>query len=89
MNNTQDSDQTYISRRRVLQTSGAVTTASIGAFAGCSGTRGGTTGASNSGIEEIRVAYMPIYPDMQYFVMKEEGYFDAMSKHQQQEISML
>ncbi|CAJ52741.1 ABC transporter substrate-binding protein [Haloquadratum walsbyi] len=78
MSNRQDSDQTYVSRRRVLQASGAVTTAGIGAFAGCSGTRGGSTGASNSGIEEIRVAYMPIYPDMQYFVMKEEGYFDAI-----------
>lgn len=30
-------------------------------------------------LEELTVAYMPIYPDMQYFVMQEEGYLDELS----------
>lgn len=59
-----------ISRRRFLQTTG--TAAAIGGISGCIGGTGG-------GLEEIRIAYMPIYPDMQHFVMKEEGYLDDMS----------
>jgi len=43
-----------------------------GALAGCIGGGGG------SGLEEIRLAYMPIYPDMQYFVMEREGYLDDL-----------
>ncbi|MFB6117524.1 ABC transporter substrate-binding protein [Halosegnis sp.] len=62
-------DQTNVSRRAYLAGAGAVGTA---ALAGCSGISGG-------GTESITVAYMPIYPDMQYFVMQEEGYFDEMS----------
>ena len=55
------------SRRRFLQTTGAAAT--LGA-AGCLG---------GGGSETLTVAYMPIYPDMQYFVMEEEGYFEELS----------
>lgn len=58
-----------ISRRAYLSGASAV---GATALAGCSGLTGG-------GSEAITVAYMPIYPDMQYFVMQEEGYFDEMS----------
>ncbi len=54
------------SRRDVLKTSGTATTLGL---AGCVG-GGGTT--------ELSVAYMPIYPDMQHFVMEGEGYYDAI-----------
>lgn len=56
------------SRRDALKTAG---TAATFGLAGCLGGGGGT--------DELTVAYMPIYPDMQYFVMQEEGYFDEMS----------
>ena len=58
-----------VSRRAYLSGAG---TLGATALAGCSGLTGG-------GSEAITVAYMPIYPDMQYFVMQEEGYFDEMS----------
>ncbi|WP_136591806.1 ABC transporter substrate-binding protein [Salinigranum halophilum] len=63
-----------ISRRRFLGAAGATGTA---ALAGCAGAV--TGGAGGSGLSEIQVAYMPIYPDMQYFVMEEEGYFGDLS----------
>ncbi|MFB6127912.1 MAG: ABC transporter substrate-binding protein [Halolamina sp.] len=55
------------SRRRFLRTTGAA--AAVGA-AGCLG---------GGGSDTLSVAYMPIYPDMQYFVMQEEGYLDELS----------
>ncbi|ELZ95366.1 ABC transporter substrate-binding protein [Haloferax sulfurifontis] len=61
---------TSISRRRFLQGSGLAATAGL---AGCLGGSGG------GGLDELNVAYMPIYPDMQYFVMEEEGLFDQLS----------
>jgi NitT/TauT family transport system substrate-binding protein len=57
-----------LSRRSYLAGAGA---SGIAAFAGCSGLGGG-------GTDSITVAYMPIYPDVQYFVMQEEGYFDEL-----------
>ena len=60
-----------VSRRRFLGAAGATGAA---ALAGCTGTITGGSG----GLSELRVAYMPIYPDMQYFVMQEEGYFDDL-----------
>jgi NitT/TauT family transport system substrate-binding protein len=51
----------------VLKASG--TAATLG-LAGCVGGSGGST--------ELSVAYMPIYPDMQHFVMEGEGYYDAI-----------
>jgi len=56
-----------VSRRDVLKASG--TAATLG-LAGCVGSSGGST--------ELSVAYMPIYPDMQHFVMEGEGYYDAI-----------
>lgn len=53
------------SRRDVLKASGTAATLSL---AGCVSGNGNTT-------EELRVAYMPIYPDMQHFVMDQEGYY--------------
>jgi NitT/TauT family transport system substrate-binding protein len=61
---------TSTTRRRFLQSTGLAATAG---FAGCLGGSGG------SGLDELNVAYMPIYPDMQYFVMQEEGMFDDLS----------
>lgn len=64
-------EQRSTTRRRYLQTAGgALGVAGLSAFAGCSGGSGGS--------ETLTVAYMPIYPDMQHFVMKEEGYYDAL-----------
>ena len=61
------------SRRRFLQATGA---AGIAGLAGCTGALGSSGG---SGLDELNVAYMPIYPDMQNYVMQEEGYFDELS----------
>ncbi len=54
-------EPTRISRRRYLEGAGA--TAAVG-IAGCLGSD-----------DELTVAYMPIFPDLQYFVMEAEGYF--------------
>lgn len=60
-----------VSRRRYLASIGS--TVAGASLAGCSNAIGGSTP------DTIRVAYMPIYPDMQYFVMEGEGYFDALA----------
>ncbi|MFB6173947.1 MAG: ABC transporter substrate-binding protein [Halobacteriales archaeon] len=57
-------------RRGYLRTIGGAATAGL---AGCVG-----SGTGSGGLDEIRLAYMPIYPDMQYFVMSEEGYLDEL-----------
>jgi NitT/TauT family transport system substrate-binding protein len=62
------SDRRSFSRRDALKATGAATTFGL---TGCLGGSGGS--------DDLTVAYMPIYPDMQYFVMEEEGYFDEMS----------
>jgi NitT/TauT family transport system substrate-binding protein len=67
-------DDAGVSRRAYLKGIGGTTLLGSTALAGCSGVTG-----SSSGLDELRVAYMPIYPDMQYFVMEEEGYFDELS----------
>jgi NitT/TauT family transport system substrate-binding protein len=56
---------TQISRRAYLAGVGGA--ASVGA-AGCMGGGGG--------LDSLAVAYMPIFPDLQYFVMESEGYFE-------------
>ncbi|MFB6171879.1 MAG: ABC transporter substrate-binding protein [Haloarculaceae archaeon] len=38
----------------------------------------GCVGGGSSAPDELRLAYMPIYPDMQYFVMDREGYADEV-----------
>lgn len=55
-----------ISRRRYLTGAGTAATAGL---AGC-----GVFGDS----ETLTVAYMPIFPDLQWFVMDQEGYFDGI-----------
>ena len=57
----------HTSRRRLLQT-GAATGAAAG-LAGCLG-RGGAS------FDSVTVAYVPIYPNMQYYVMEREGYYE-------------
>ncbi|MFU8868307.1 ABC transporter substrate-binding protein [Natronococcus sp.] len=59
-------ETTLLSRRAYLAGTAAASTASV---AGCFGGLGG-------GTDEISVAYMPIFPDLQYFVMESEGYFE-------------
>ncbi|XVH31273.1 ABC transporter substrate-binding protein [Haloferacaceae archaeon DSL9] len=55
-------------RRQFLRLTGTTTAVAASGFAGCLGGSGGD-------LDELTVAYMPIYPDMQYFIMQEEGYF--------------
>ena len=57
----------HISRRRLLQT-GAPTIATAG-IAGCLG-QGGAS------LDSVTVAYVPIYPNMQHYVMEQEGYYE-------------
>jgi NitT/TauT family transport system substrate-binding protein len=59
-----------ISRRRLLQKAGETTVAAAG-IAGCLG-RGGET------LDSVTVAYVPIYPNMQHYVMEQEGYYEAV-----------
>ncbi|RLM57525.1 ABC transporter substrate-binding protein [Halobellus sp. Atlit-31R] len=66
-------ERSTVSRRRFLRTTAAASTAGLAGVAGCAGGTGG------GGLDEIRVAYMPIYPDLQYFVMREEGYLEELS----------
>ncbi|MEF8782409.1 MAG: ABC transporter substrate-binding protein [Haloarculaceae archaeon] len=81
-------DRPSVSRRRYLS---GLATAGAAGLAGCSGA-GGDTGAENDGdggtttdggdaganIDKLRVAHMPIYPDLQSHVMLEEGYFEEL-----------
>jgi NitT/TauT family transport system substrate-binding protein len=53
------------SRRSFLAASGGAATLGL---AGCLGGGGG-------GLDELTVAHMPIYPDLQWYVMEGEGYF--------------
>ena len=56
-----------LSRRTYLHGASVAAAASI---AGCAGIGGET--------DDLTVAYMPIFPDLQYFVMESEGYLDAV-----------
>ena len=58
-----------LSRRTTLRTLGGAVAGGATAVSGCLA----------SGIDELTVAYMPIYPDLQYFVMEGEGYLDELS----------
>jgi len=55
---------TKLSRRRYLAGTGAAATVGL---AGCLG---------GGGSDSLAVAYMPIFPDLQYYVMESEGYFE-------------
>ena len=58
----------HISRRRLLRKAGATTVAAAG-IAGCLGQREGS-------LDSVTVAYVPIYPNMQHYVMEQEGYYE-------------
>lgn len=65
-------------RRRYLVSAGAATTGAAG-LAGCGGGgSSGSTNSTNSTAEQLTVAYVPIYPNMQHYIMREEGYYDAL-----------
>jgi len=57
----------HITRRRLLQTAGAGTIATT--LTGCLGRGAGS-------LDTVTVAYVPIYPNMQHYVMEREGYYD-------------
>ncbi|MFA9518300.1 ABC transporter substrate-binding protein [Halopenitus sp. H-Gu1] len=59
---------TTSTRRKFLSVAGG--TAAVG-LAGCLGGAGGN-------IDELTVAHMPIYPDLQWYVMEGEGYLDEI-----------
>ena len=59
------------SRRRYLA---GLATAGAAGLAGCTGGLGG----SEPGVDQLRVAHMPIYPDIQSHVMLQEGYFEEL-----------
>ncbi|MFU1780777.1 ABC transporter substrate-binding protein [Haloarcula japonica] len=56
-----------ISRRRLLQRAGTTTIAVTG-VAGCLGQGGGSP-------DSLTVGYVPIYPNMQHYVMEQAGYY--------------
>src|SRR6056297_2878060 len=57
-------------RRDVLRGLGAGTVATS-AVAGC-------LGRSSGQMESLTVAYVPIYPNMQHYVMDQQGYYDEL-----------
>jgi len=57
-----------ISRRKLLQSAGATTIAATG-IAGCL-RQGGNS------LDSVTIAYVPIYPNMQHYVMEREGYHE-------------
>ena len=57
-----------ISRRRLLRKAGATTVAAAG-IAGC-------LGRGEGSLDSVTVAYVPIYPNMQHYVMEQEGYYE-------------
>jgi NitT/TauT family transport system substrate-binding protein len=61
--------RTTLSRRSYL--AGTAATATVG-LAGCSALGGSS--------DELTVAYMPIFPDLQYFVMEQRGYLDEIDR---------
>lgn len=59
-----------ISRRRLLRGVGAGTVAATG-IAGC-------LGRDNGSLDSVTIAYVPIYPNMQHYVMDQEDYYGAI-----------
>jgi NitT/TauT family transport system substrate-binding protein len=59
-----------LSRRRLLQT-GTATLATAG-IAGCLG----QLGRGGASLDSVTVAYVPIYPNMQHYVMEQEGFYE-------------
>lgn len=59
-----------LDRRTVLQGVAAGTAATTG-LAGC-------LGQADDSLESITVAYVPIFPNMQHYVMDQQGYYDEL-----------
>ncbi|MFC7192302.1 ABC transporter substrate-binding protein [Halocatena marina] len=57
-----------LTRRRLLHVTGATTVAATG-IAGCLGQGGGS-------LDSLTVAYVPIYPNMQHYVMEQKGFYE-------------
>ncbi len=74
MNEPLERTRSRASRRQFLGVAGVATAAGLSGCLGSVGSLGG-----DGALDSVDVAYMPIYPDMQYFVMQEEGYFDDLS----------
>jgi NitT/TauT family transport system substrate-binding protein len=68
-------------RRHFLVSTGAAGTAAAG-LAGCigggPGSAQGSSDSTNGSTEQLTIAYVPIYPNMQHYVMREGGYYDAL-----------
>jgi len=64
----------------MYDTDSSTTRRSFLAAAGGSATLGlaGCLGGDGSGLDELTVAHMPIYPDLQWYVMEGEGYFSEV-----------
>ena len=50
----------------------------LGAGAIAAPTVAGCLGQGSSSLESITVAYVPIYPNMQHYVMEQQGYYDEL-----------
>jgi len=61
-----------LSRRGLLQKTGISAIAATG-FAGCLGRGGGS-------LDSVTVAYVPIFPNMQHYVMEQEGYYEDVPR---------
>ncbi|WP_135853974.1 ABC transporter substrate-binding protein [Halorussus salinus] len=61
------------SRRRFLRNGAAVPTVGLAATAGCVGS---LTGSGDGSLDGLTVAYVPIYPNVQHYVMQAEGFYD-------------
>ncbi|KAA9396607.1 nitrate ABC transporter substrate-binding protein [Haloarcula sp. CBA1130] len=59
---------THTSRRKLLQKASTTTVAAVG-IAGC-------LGRGSDPLDSVTIAYVPIYPNMQHYVMEQEGYYE-------------
>lgn len=77
-------------RRRFLASGAAATIGTVG-LAGCLGGGTGSVGSGGAGNtasnnstggdsapNQLTVGYVPIYPNMQHFIMQKEGYYDSL-----------
>lgn len=73
-------------RRQILASSGVAAGGVVG-LSGCisggnpgsSDAEGTSTTATASRMGQLTVAYVPIYPNMQHYIMQEEGYYESLS----------
>jgi NitT/TauT family transport system substrate-binding protein len=69
-----------LTRRRLLRGAGATTLAATGT-AGCLGRRRDSSDSDSGGgsLDSLTVAYVPIYPNMQHYVMEQEGFYENVA----------